>query len=339
MLCAHLFKSGSRAEWAVWEWQQKIFSFKSRWPDIEYIDFLRGLHILAEIKDQVEELLYPHLCGLFDLEIDLVFYDLTSTYVEGRGLWSELLRRGYSRDHRPDCKQVVVGLVVSREGFPLTFTVFEGNQLDRKTLDGMIKQLKKRFAIGKCIWVSDAGLLTKENLELLEHSGYPFILGAASGSAKEIRQAMGQTTSLGEGTSYRGIHLWDVPLPASVYRRVIVIESEGRREKNKSILERRLEVVRKGFRALQGQVNDGRLCDPLQIKVNTEKVLHQSRVRKYFSYSIEPGRLIWTEDQALVQERMQEGGKYALITNTSLSKEDVVDAYRMLLTVEDAFRI
>jgi transposase len=339
MLCAHLFKSHSRAEWAVWEWQQKLFSFKSRWPDIEYSHFLRGLHVLAEIKDQIEELLYPHLLGLFDLEIDLVFYDLTSTYVEGRGLWSDILRRGYSRDHRPDCKQVVIGLVVSREGFPLTFTVFEGNQLDQKTLDTMIIQLKKRFSISKCIWVSDAGLLTKENLALLEHSGYPYILGAASGSTKEIRQAIGQTPALGAGTSYRGVNLWDVLLPASAYRRVIVIESDGRKEKNKAILERRLEVVRKGLRALEGQVAEGKLRDPVQIKVNAEKVLHQSRVKKYFPYSVESERFTWTEQRAMVEERMQEGGKYALITNTNLSKEDVVDAYRTLLTVEDAFRI
>ena len=97
MLCAHLFKSGSRAELAVWDWQQKLFGHRHRTSDLDYQHLLRSLNLLVGVKDQIEQKLFFHLVDLFDLKVDLVLYDLTSTYVEGQADWSELLKRGYSR--------------------------------------------------------------------------------------------------------------------------------------------------------------------------------------------------------------------------------------------------
>jgi len=341
MLCAHLFKSHSRAEWAVWEWQQKLFGIGHRFPDSKYPHFLRALSRLASVKDHVEQLLYPYLLTLFDLEVDLVFYDLTSTYVEGRADWSQLLKRGYSRDKRPGCKQVVVGLVVTREGFPVTFRVFEGNTLDFQTLRQMRADLQKRFSIARCIWVSDAGLLTKENRTLWERAGdeYVFAAGGGSGANKEIQKALTDTRSR-TCHEVEGLGLWEVKLPDPPDgRRAIVVESDGRREKNAAIFERRLHRVREGFEALGGQVRAGRLTEAEDIRLKAEKVLHRCRVKKYFSYEYDAGVFRWEEDRKAVNVRKKEGGKYALLTNTALAPEEVVKAYRTLLVAEDCFRV
>ena len=186
MLCAHLFKSGSRAELAVWDWQQKLFWHPHRVPDLEYQHLLRSLSVLMSIKDQIERKLFLHLGELFDYKVDLVFYDLTSSYVEGVADWSEILRRGYSRDKRGDCKQIVIGLVVTERGFPVTFRVFEGNRLDKHTLEQMVEELKGRFSIKRCIWVSDAGLLTDANVKLLEESPYEYIFVHGGGETVQL---------------------------------------------------------------------------------------------------------------------------------------------------------
>ena len=190
MLAAHLFKSGSRAELSVWDWQQKLFWHPHMTPDPEYQHLLRSLGVLVKLQVLLEEHLHGRLVDLFSINVDLVFYELTSSYVEGHGNWSELLVRGYSRDKRSDCKQIVIGLVVTREGFPVSWKVFEGNRIDSKTLDEMVDDLKNRFQVKRCIWVSDAGLLTKENLRVLRQSGYETILGAGSGTCKEVKKVL-----------------------------------------------------------------------------------------------------------------------------------------------------
>ena len=358
MMCAHLFKSGSRAELAVWDWQQKLFGHPHRTEDLDYQHLLRSLNILVSIKDQVEEKLFLHLAGLFDLNVDLVFYDLTSTYVEGQAHWSELLKRGYSRDKRGDCKQIVIGLVVTREGFPVTFRVFEGNRLDQKTLKQMIGELKNRFQITRCIWVSDAGLMTEENLKVLKSSGYPFILGMGGEVRKDAKNAIEKTKEI-EQQEFKDAKFWDVvvahttktknegekgadkgaPGKGTELRRIVVVESEGRQKKTAAIFERRLMKVRQGFEALEKKVKQGKCVQKHDIQVQAEKILHQCRVKKYFDYQADDKVLIWQEDTTAVEARKSNAGKYALMTNTDLPADQVLSAYRTLLAAEDAFLV
>ena len=362
MTCAHLFKSGSRAELAVWDWQQKLFGHAHRTDDLEYQHLLRSLNVLVKMKDQIEENLFFHLAGLFDLNVDLVFYDLTSTYVEGQASWSELLKRGYSRDKRGDCKQIVIALVVTREGFPVTFRVFEGNKLDQKTLKQMVEELQDRFRIKRCIWVSDAGLLTEENLKLLKGSGYQFILGMGGAVRKDAKNAIEQTKEL-EQKEFKDAKFWDVTVPREMkskkkdtstgtdaeeqanpcedvdLNRIVVVESEGRKKKTAAIFERRLEKVRQGFRALEKNVKEGRCVEKHKIEVQAEKILHECRVKKYFKYEAGKKDLVWHEDTVLVEARKADAGKYALLANTDLPGDQVISAYRTLLAAEDAFLV
>jgi transposase len=346
MLCAHLFKSGSRAELAVWDWQQKLFWHPHRIADLEYQHLLRSLSVLTSIKDEIERKLFLHLGELFDYKVDLVFYDLTSSYVEGRGDWSEILKRGYSRDKRGDCKQIVIGLVVTERGFPVTFRVFEGNRLDKSTLQEMVQDLEDRFSIKRCIWVSDAGLLTDENVKLLEESPYEYILGMGGAeNRKALKEAIQKARDLPQ-KEFKDSQFWEVQLEEAGQTqgeedqaRIIVVESEGRQKKTTAIFERRLEKVREAFRALERQVNKGKYVEREAIREQAVKALHQSRVKKYFSFTAEKGKFSWTENETAVNERKADAGKYGLLTKSKLKAEEVIGGYRTLLVVEDVFLV
>ncbi len=347
MLCAHLFKSGSRAELAVWDWQQKLFWHPHRLADLEYQHLLRSLSVLVSIKDEIERKLFLHLGGLFDYTVDLVFYDLTSSYVEGVADWSEILKRGYSRDKRGDCKQIVIGVIVTEGGFPVTFRVFDGNRLDKSTLEEMVGDLKDRFSIRRCIWVSDAGLLTDENVKLLEESPYEYILGMGGAeNRKALKEAIQKARDLPQ-KEFKDSHFWEVELEDTGQTqgeqggpvRIVVVESEGRQKKTAAIFERRLEKVRQGFQSLERQVNKGKYIEVEDIRVEAEKTLHQSRVKKYFSFRAEKGKFRWTEEEKAVNERKADAGKYGLLTKSKLKAEEVISAYRTLLVVEDVFLV
>jgi transposase len=347
MLCAHLFKSGSRAELAVWDWQQKLFWHPHRVADLEYQHLLRSASVLMSIKDEIEQKLFLHLGELFDYTVDLVFYDLTSSYVEGVANWSEILKRGYSRDKRGDCKQIVIGLVVTEGGFPVTFRVFEGNRLDKSTLEEMVQDLERRFSIKRCIWVSDAGLLTKENVKLLEESPYEYILGMGGAeNRKALKDAIEKARDLPQ-KEFKDSKFWEVESEeteqtegvADGPARIVVVESEGRQKKTAAIFERRLEKVRRAFQTLERQVNKGKYIERGAIREQAIKALHQSRVKKYFSFTAEDGKFCWTENETAVNERKADAGKYGLLTKSKLEAEDVISAYRTLLVVEDVFLV
>jgi transposase len=347
MLCAHLFKSGSRAELAVWDWQQKLFWHPHRVADLEYQHLLRSLSVLMSIKDEIEKKLFLHLGELFDYKVDLVFYDLTSSYVEGVADWSEILKRGYSRDKRGDCKQIVIALVVTEGGFPVTFRVFEGNRLDKSTLEEMVQDLQDRFSIKRCIWVSDAGLLTDENVKLLEESPYEYILGMGGAeNRKALKEAIQKSRELPQ-KEFKNSQFWEVKIEEVGQTqgeeggpvRIVVVESEGRQKKTAAIFERRLEKVRQAFRALERQVNKGKYVEREVIREQAVKALHQSRVKKYFSFTAEKGKFSWTEKEKEVDERKADAGKYGLLTKSKLKAEDVIGAYRTLLVAEDVFLV
>ena len=343
MLAAHLFKSGSRAELSVWDWQQKLFWHPHVTEDLDYQHLLRALPIFAGLQRPLEEHLHGRLVDLFSINVDLVFYDLTSSYVEGHGNWSELLIRGYSRDKRFDCKQIVIGLVVTREGLPVSWRVFEGNRLDSKTLDEMVNDLKTRFQVKRCIWVSDAGLLSKENLGVMRNSGYEYILGAGSGTYKEVKKAL-KTPEVqfkkiaNVNVCEREINL-ELDDKKKISCRAILIDSDGRREKTASILERRLNLVRDGFANLKKSVENGYYKTQEDIHIAAEKVLHKSCVKKYFSYEFDDQKFDYREKHKWVRSQKEQAGRYALLTESKLEIEDIINGYKTLLKVEDAFRV
>ena len=145
----------------------------------------RALDRLLPHKEAIERHLKARLGELFALEYDLLLYDVTSTYFEGLAAGNALAQRGYSRDHRPDCKQVCIALVVTREGIPLGYEVFAGNRVDVTTVEEIVEAMEARFGLAQRVWVMDRGMVSEDNLTWLQESGRRYLIGTARGEVRK----------------------------------------------------------------------------------------------------------------------------------------------------------
>ena len=145
----------------------------------------RALDRLLPHKVAIERHLKTRLGELFELEYDLLLYDVTSTYFEGLAEHNELAQRGPSRDHRPDCKQVCIALVVTREGLPLGYEVFAGHRADVTTVEEIVEAMEERFGLAQRIWVMDRGMVSADNLTWLQESGRRYLIGSARAEVRK----------------------------------------------------------------------------------------------------------------------------------------------------------
>ena len=152
----------------------------------------RTLDRLLGAQEAIERDLKEQLGTLFQLDYSLVLYDLTSTYFEGLAAENELARRGYSRDHRSDCKQIVVALVVTRDGFPLAHRTFAGNTQDLKTVQTIVAEIETQFGKSQRIWVMDRGMISDESLKFLGESGRRYLLATRRGELAEFQAELGK---------------------------------------------------------------------------------------------------------------------------------------------------
>jgi transposase len=124
----------------------------------------RALDALLPHKEEIERHLRERLGELFQLDYDLLLYDVTSTYFEGQALGNSQAKRGHSRDHRPDCKQVCIALVVTKEGVPLGYEIFDGNRTDITTVEEIVSTIERRFGKSNRVWVMDRGMCSEDNI-------------------------------------------------------------------------------------------------------------------------------------------------------------------------------
>lgn len=150
----------------------------------------RALDKLLPCKDGLQQHLKERLGNLFDLQYDLFLYDVTSTYVEGDHANSTLCQRGYSRDSRPDCKQVCIALVVTQEGLPLGYEVFAGNTHDSTTVVQIVGKMELLYGTADRIWVMDRGMASEENLKMLRENGRRYIIGTPKCSLKQVEKKL-----------------------------------------------------------------------------------------------------------------------------------------------------
>ena len=148
----------------------------------------RALDRLLAHKEAIEVHLQKRLGELFGLEYDLLLYDVTSTYFEGLAEGNPQAQRGHSRDHRPDCKQVCIALVVTREGVPLSYEVFDGNRVDVTTVERIVGTMEARFGLAQRIWVMDRGMVSEENLAFLRSRGGSYIVGTPKSMLRQFEQ-------------------------------------------------------------------------------------------------------------------------------------------------------
>ena len=137
----------------------------------------RGLDVLLAHKDQLCARLHERYQSWFGVEFEFLLYDVTSTYFEGEALRNEKAKRGYSRDQRPDCKQVNIGLVVTPEGLPVGYEVFAGNRVDVTTVEEMVEIMEQKYGQPKRLWVMDRGMVSEENIDFLRARGARYLVG------------------------------------------------------------------------------------------------------------------------------------------------------------------
>jgi transposase len=298
----------------------------------------RGLDKLLPKKDALETYLKNKLGSLFDLEYDLLLYDVTSTYFEGLCNGNPLAKHGHSRDRRGDCKQVCIGLVVTKDGVPLGYEVFAGNTHDSKTYQEIIRKMEQKYGKADRIWCSDRGMTSKENIEFLKQEGRKFIIGTAKAELKKFEREL-----LDENWNAvrEGLEVKLCPREGDMF---VLCRSKDRREKEKAMherfvvkMEKELEKIREGCvkRKCKKETIDRRIG---RIKMKN------SRGAGLFDITVTEtdGRAMisWTKKESWQDWATLSEGCYLLRTNiTDWSPEDLWQAYVQLTEAEAAFRI
>jgi len=216
-----------------------------------------GLDALLPHKEAIERHLKQRLGDLFDLQYDLLLYDITSTYFEGQCQGNPLAKRGYSRDSRPDCKQVCIGLVVTTDGMPLGYEVFAGNTNDSTTMETIVTAMEAKHGKAQRVWVMDRGMVSAQNLAFLRERGGAYIVGTPKAL---LRQFERQLTERGWQEVQAGVEVKLVPGPAGE-ETFILARSVDRRAKEKAMHERFSERMEAGLQKLATGAEKGRLRD------------------------------------------------------------------------------
>jgi transposase len=303
----------------------------------------RALDRLLPHKEAIEKHLRQRLGELFGLDYDLLLYDVTSTYFEGVSAGNAQAQRGYSRDHRPDCKQVLIALVVTREGMPLSYEVFDGNRVDVTTVEQIVGTMESRFGLAGRIWVMDRGMMSRKNIEWLQRSGRRYVLGT---SRSEVRRFTHQFADEAEWESIRdGV---EVKLRREGKETFVLCRSKERRQKENAMHERFSARIEEGLRCLERRLRKARRkLDRGPIERQIGRLL-QRNARASGRYVIElieddsstSGlRLDWSSKPTWDLTQQTEGC-YVLRTNVNeWTAQDLWQTYVQLTDAEAAFRI
>jgi transposase len=195
------------------------------------------LDTLHEHKEQLTQHLLERYQSWFGVGFEFLIYDVTSTFFEGQVLGNPKAARGYSRDNRPDCKQVCIGLVVSPEGLPLAYEVFAGNRADVTTVQDIIRVMEEKYGQAKRIWVMDRGMVSEENIEFLRERNAQYIIGTPKAQLRQFEAAL--LENKGWKQVREGVEVKLLAHPDGKGREQFVLcRSQARREKEKAMLAR-----------------------------------------------------------------------------------------------------
>jgi len=212
----------------------------------------RGLDVLHAHKDQLCTHLLKRYQDWFGVEFEFLLYDVTSTYFEGQALSNEKAARGYSRDHRPDCKQVNIGLVVTPEGLPIGYELFAGNTADVTTVEAMVELMEKKYGQAKRIWVMDRGMISEDNLDFLRTRQARYLVGTLKSQLKQFETQLLEKENWAEVQT--GVEVKLVPHPdGGTDEQYVLCRSSARREKEAAMI----ELARKRLRAQLDKTHAG----------------------------------------------------------------------------------
>lgn len=300
----------------------------------------RALDQLLPHKEALEKHLKQKLGKLFPMEYDLLLYDVTSTYFEGEASRNELAQRGYSRDRRPDCKQVNIALVVSRQGMPVGYEVFAGNRHDSKTVEEVVEHIESIYGRADRIWVMDRGMVSKSNVEYLRKGGRRYILGTAKSQLRKYEQEL---LSKDWKQVHEGLQVRICPAPDG--KEVFILcRSLERQAKERAMHERFEQRIEEGLEKIAASCRRSRK-KPLVIATRVGKLMGQNtRASGLFQVQVKDedgaARIEWSKLDSWREWARLSEGCYMLRSNvTDWTPEELWRAYIQLTEAEAAFRI
>lgn len=311
MVINRLVKPSSKLE--TYHWKDRVY--EPAWEALNLQHFYRAMDYLVQRKDAIEESLFKRRDDLFGKSLDLVLFDTTTIKYWGEHSDSPLLKHGYSKEKRMDLKQIIIGVLMSKDGLPLTHEVWEGNQSDMKSLKVIVSRLRDRYEIKKVVIVCDRGMVSEKNLKELEDAGYEYIVGVKMRSLdeekkrellgeagfEEIREDLWVKEKKHQGRRYLICH----------NPREAALEAQ-KREYFKAVVEKKLRdysfkdwIVKNGY-------------------------------RKYVKLEGKDFQI--TMDYQRLEEEKIYDGKWVLLTNTEYSSKECALYYKSLSQVEQGFR-
>ncbi len=305
-----------------------------------------GLDKLLEHKEELEVHLKNRLGALFDLEYDLLLYDVTSTYFEGKAEANPMAKRGYSRDQRPDCKQVCIGLVVTKEGFPVGYEVFDGNRVDVTTVEEIVEAMESRYGKADRVWVMDRGMASADNLEWLQEGERKYVIGTPKSELRKWEQELVDRRGWKQIREDVEVKLCHGPEGEETF---ILCRSAGRKEKDRAIRERFAQRMREKLESLGRRLERARKpADRIQVERQIGRLLgRNTRVAEQFQIDVTEDdslpsglRLSWKEKSEWAEWVDLTEGAYIFRSNiTDWSAEELWKLYVQLTEAEAAFRI
>lgn len=322
----------------------------------------RCMDLVLPHKQAIEEQIAGAGQSLFGQSYRYLLYDLTSTYFEGQMESNPKARRGYSRDHRPDCKQITIGAVVDREGYPVGYEVLAGNVRDHQTVAGMLQRLEARFGLADRTLCMDRGMVTVDTLKGIRESTVRYVLADRRGASErfqpQVEQGSWQTLRTDAHTGETLVEVQEVGQEEG--DRLVLVRSRGCGQKEKGIHDRMLSKLRTHLERLENTVRQGRLVNPQKIDRRIGSILARHPgmstwvcVRREELPAVAPAAVAgknqraakprqvvhWHVNQETAEMVHQLEGVYLLRTNVAgTDAAQVWEDYVTLVRVENAFR-
>ena len=300
----------------------------------------RTLDRLLAAQAAIENDLKDRLQGLFQLDYDLLLYDLTSSYFEGLAEENELAARGYSRDKRSDCKQIVLALIVTREGFPLAHHTLVGNTQDVQTVRRIVGEVEARFGRSDRVWVMDRGMISEDTLEFLNEPGRRYLLATRRHELKDFQAELGKA-DWRRLPDNPGVAVKALERGGVFY---LLARSNERKKKERAMRRRQRRPFAKAIRRLQERIAKGRLKDRDKILEALGRLKGRfPKAAGFVTLTVGAGkptslRVKW--DAAKFEDALRRDGVYLLRSNRGgWTAQEFWETYMQLAAVEKAFRV
>lgn len=271
-----------------------------------YLDKLNTKH-----KELIQQISYRHTLQILDNRISMVFYDVTTLYFEVEDQ-DDLRKTGFSKDGKHQHPQIVLGLLVSVDGYPLAYDIFEGNKFEGHTMMPVLESFRTKFKLDKLVVIADAGLLSEDNIEQLQSKQYEYILGARIKNESQAikEQILALKLENGQSTVFN----------KDEQSKLIISYSDARAKKDAA-------NRKKGLEKLERTINSGRL---------TKQSINNRGYNKYLKLD---GQVKVTIDYEKYKADGKWDGLKGYLTNTGMTTDEVIGNYKNLWKIEKAFRI